>query len=314
MFIQIVLLAVSLILLFAGAEGLVRGSASLALRLGLTPLVVGLTVVAFGTSAPELVVSLQAALSDRGDIAVGNVVGSNIFNIGIILGITALICPIKISLPILKVDAPLVVVASLIVGGVLATGTVPSAVGLALVASLLIYTVVTVVMARRQSNSTTIAEFDEGVPARSRSVVLDVVFMVVGLGLLIGGSRLLVDSATSVARSFGISEAIIGLTIVAAGTSMPELATSLLAAIRRQPDIAVGNIIGSNLFNLLGILGTASAVRTIHAPGIQMHDLIVMIVFAIALVPIMWTGRRIQRWEGAILLIGYGAYLFAIWP
>ncbi|MGC1479131.1 MAG: calcium/sodium antiporter [Chthoniobacterales bacterium] len=315
MTLQILYLLASLVLFFLGAEGLVRGSASLALRLGLTPLVVGLTVVAFGTSAPELVVSLQATLTGRGDIAVGNVIGSNIFNIGLILGTTALICPIRVDLPVLKLDAPLMVFASIVVAGILATsGTIETPVGCALAAGLIGYTAFTVWMTRKGATPATLSEFDEGTPDQSRSVFRDLVFILIGLLLLVGGSHLLVNSATFIARSFGISEAIIGLTIVAAGTSMPELATSLLAALRRQPDIAIGNIIGSNLFNLFGILGLSAAVRPVSAPGINQLELWVMVAFAIALLPLMWTDRRLQRWEGVLLLAGFGGYLAAIWP
>ena len=312
--IQFLILLGSLLVLFAGAEGLVRGSASLALRLGLTPLVVGLTVVAFGTSAPELVVSLNAALSGRGDIAVGNIVGSNIFNIGIILGITALICPIKVSLPVLRLDAPLMVGATLLVTLFLLDGSISSPLGFGLLASLIAYSSFTVWMARTETAAGVEAEFEEANPGKSKFILLDVAFILGGFVLLIVGSRLLVDSASTIARAYGVSEAIIGLTIIAAGTSMPELATSLLAAVRRQPDIAIGNVIGSNLFNVLGILGSAAAVRAITAPGIQTSDLVVMCAFAVALLPLMFTGRSLQRWEGGLLLVGYAAYLAAILP
>ncbi len=311
---QIFILLLSVGVLLVGAEGLVRGSASLAIRLGLTPLVVGLTVVAFGTSAPELVVSINASLADRGALAVGNVIGSNIFNIGVILGLTALICPIRIALPVLKVDAPIMVGATIIGALILSRGSLGPVLGGTLVASLVLYTGVTVWLAKTTSSPAAEAEFDEGVPPKSGSVLRDLVFLAGGLGLSILGSQWLVGSATSIATALGVSEAIIGLTIVAAGTSMPELATSVMAAVRRQPDIAIGNVVGSNLFNLLGILGVAALVRPIGATGVSVIDLAVMCAFAVALLPLMWTGRNLQRWEGGLLLAGYGGYLVALWP
>ncbi len=311
---QILILLLSIGVLLVGAEGLVRGSASLAIRLGLTPLVVGLTVVAFGTSAPELVVSINATLAGQGGLAVGNIVGSNILNIGVILGLTALICPIRIALPVLKIDAPIMVVATIVGALILSRGSLGSGMGAALVAALLLYTGITVWLAKTTSPAEAEAEFEEGVPTVSRSLLLDLGFMAGGLALLVLASHWLVGSATSIATTLGVSEAVIGLTIVAAGTSMPELATSVMAAIRRQPDIAVGNVIGSNLFNVLGILGVTAVVRPIEATGVSTLDLVVMCAFAVALLPLMWTGRNLQRWEGGLLLTGFGGYLFALWP
>ncbi len=311
---QILILLLSIGVLLVGAEGLVRGSASLAIRLGLTPLVVGLTVVAFGTSAPELVVSVNATLAGQGGLAVGNIVGSNILNIGVILGLTALICPIRIALPVLKIDAPIMVGATIVGALILSRGSLGSGIGAALVAALLLYTGVTVWLAKTTSPPEAEAEFEEGVPTVSRSLLRDLAFVAGGLALLVLASHWLVGSATSIATTLGVSEAVIGLTIVAAGTSMPELATSVMAAIRRQPDIAVGNVIGSNLFNVLGILGITAVVRPIEATGVSTLDLVVMGAFAVALLPLMWTGRNLQRWEGGFLLTGFAVYLFALWP
>ncbi len=314
MTLQFFILAASIVLLMLGAEGLVRGSVSAAFKMGLTPLVVGLTVVAFGTSAPELVVSLQATLTGRGEITVGNVVGSNIFNIAVILGLTALICPIRIALPVLRLDAPIMVGVTLLGAVILSRGVVSSPVGFALVGALLAYTVFTVWMAKKNPSAAVEAEFEAGTAVPSVTWWQDAAFLIGGLALLIVGSDLLVDSASAIAREFGVSEAIIALTIVAAGTSMPELATSVLAAFRRQPDIAVGNVVGSNMFNLLGILGAAAATRPIAAPGISLVDLGVMTFLAVALLPLMWTSRTIQRWEGGFLILGYAAYLVWLWP
>lgn len=308
------LLALGLALLTAGAEALVRGGASLARRLGLTPLVIGLTVVAFGTSAPEMVVSVGGAWRGQGDIALGNVVGSNIFNVGAILALSALIAPIRVTLGLLKIDAPLMVGVSLLGAFLASLATIPRAAGAALLTLLVAYTAFSVKAAKTRTSPAIDDEFDAAVPDRAPSPSIELALVALGLTLLVLGSKLLVGSTTVVARSLGWSEAVIGLTIVAAGTSMPELATSLVAASRGQSDIAVGNVIGSNIFNVLGTLGLAATLRPFGAPGIREADLWVMVAFAIALLPLLWTGRRLQRWEGALLLAGYAGYLWWCWP
>jgi len=311
----LLLLLLGLLLLFFGGEGLVRGSATLALRLGLTPLVVGLTVVAFGTSAPELVVSVQSALEGRGNIAIGNVIGSNILNVGLILGLTAVIYPLKVQLQILRFDTPIMIGVSLLAGWMLADRTIGRPEGALLVAGLIAYTVFTVFFVSNVKPSAVVeAEFAEANPVPRGSVWRDLLFIAAGLALLIAGSRFLVDGAVNLARNFGLSEAIIGLTIVALGTSMPELVTCLVAARKKEPDIALGNIIGSNIFNLLGILGSAALVRPMTGAEIRMTDLYVAIAFAVALLPILWSGRTMQRWEGGLLLAGYVVYVASLWP
>jgi cation:H+ antiporter len=307
------LLLAGLLLLTAGAEALVRGSSALARRLGLTPLVVGLTVVAFGTSAPELVVSLEAAVGGQGDLALGNVVGSNIFNVGVILGLTALICPVAVSLPVIRFDTPVMIAVSLLGVGLVALGEVPRVAGALLVTALAAYTAFNIRQARRQARSETAGE-SAGAGSTSGSIRVDLLFVAGGLGMLVLGSHLLITSATALARALNVSEAVIGLTVVAAGTSMPELATSVAAALRRQPDIAVGNVVGSNIFNILGILGAAATVQPISAPGIGLRDAWVMLAFAVAVLPLFWTDRRVLRWEGVLLLAGYGGYLWVLWP
>ncbi len=309
MFVNLLLLAVSLLALFLGAEALVRGAASLARRLGMTPLVVGLTVVAFGTSAPELAVSVGAALRGQADIAAGNVIGSNSFNVGLILGLTALVCPIHVHLSILKVDGPIMLAVSLLLCGLFFLGEIGRTAGGCLFALLLVYLAMSLWLARREKAKEVAAEFDDGVPAATRSTWLDLLLIAVGLALLVGGSQLLVASASEIGRAFGMSEAVIGLTVVAAGTSMPELATSLIAAIRRQPDIAVGNVIGSNIFNILGILGITSLLAPVSLAGIQTADMAVMLLLAVGLLPLLYTGRKLIRVEGILLLAVYLGYL-----
>lgn len=304
------LVLLGLVLLYLGGESLVRGSAALALRFGLKPLVIGLTVVAFGTSAPELVVSVKAALDGHGAIAIGNVVGSNILNLGLILGFTALIFPLKVQLQILRVDLPILVGVSVLGVAMLADLHVGRIEGAVLLGGLLAYTTFTVLSARKTTPSEVVsAGYQESMPKLRGSVWRDLAFIGAGLVMLIFGSRFLVDGAVVIARNFHISEAIIGLTIVSAGTSMPELVACLVAAVKKESDIALGNIIGSNLFNLLGILGTGALVKPLDGAGIQMMDLYVMLAFAVVLLPILVTGRQMSRWEGALLLAGYLGYL-----
>ncbi len=314
MILSTALILLSLVLLYFGAEWLVQGGAGLALRLGLTPVVVGLTVVAFGTSAPELLVSCRAALAGQGDIAVGNVVGSNLFNIGVILGISALVCPPIVQRQLIRVDAPVMLGASLLFVLLFRDHTLGRGEALGMFLLLVAYTVALIVMARRQTGAGTSGEVLPVTAHDGLGTVLDLGRIGVGLGVLVLGARLLVTHAVEVARGLGVSEAVIGLTIIAAGTSMPELATSVVAALRRQPDIAVGNVIGSNIFNLLGILGVSGMLSPIHAPGILALDLSAMVAFAAALLPILLTGGRVSRFEGGFLVTAYVAYLVLLWP
>ena len=303
------LVLAGLALLTIGGEGLVRGSSRLARRLGITPLVVGLTIVAFGTSSPELFVSVGAALSGRGDIAVGNVVGSNIGNIGCILAVCALIFPLRVSTQILRVDMPVALLAALVAAVVLSDGRLGTGEAVLLLAGLVAYTTLTVRAARREQTLSVREEYAASVPAPAGSIGVEIAFVAGGLLALMLGARLMVDGAVAIARAAGVSDAVIGLTIVAIGTSLPEFSASLVAAFRRQPDIAVGNIVGSNIFNILGILGAAGAVEPLRAYDLRAVDLGVMVSFTLLLLPFMKTGFRLQRWEGALLLAGYVAYI-----
>jgi cation:H+ antiporter len=301
-------LAGGLTLLVGAAHFLVRGAASLALRLGLSPLVVGLTVVAFGTSAPELVVSVQAALAGAGGIAVGNVVGSNIANIGLILGAAALVRPFLTDASVLRRDLPVLLAATGLGVGILFDRTVGRAEGAVLVVALGAYLAWSVHEARRQS----LARRSEAVelPATpAGSAWRDAVYVVLGLAGLVIGADLFLSGAVGLAEAAGVPNAVIGLTVVALGTSLPELATSIVAAVRGESEIAVGNVVGSNLFNVLGILGVAALIRPIVAPGLQTVDLLVMMAFAVVLLPMMWSGRRLVRLEAALLAAGYVGYV-----
>lgn len=309
------LLIAGLAALLTGAELLVRGASRLALRFGISPLVIGLTVVAFGTSSPELAVSVQSGLAGQADIAVGNVVGSNIFNVLAVLGLAALIAPLMVQQQLVRFEVPLIVGLSVLVLVMAQDGRIGPFDGLLLVAGLVAYTVLVIRQTRREA-ATVQAEYAKefGVAAAGRPgrLPVQVALILGGLGLLVLGATWLVDSAVSIARALEISEAVIGLTIVAAGTSLPELATSVVAAMRGERDIAVGNVVGSSVFNLLGILGVAALVTPgglSVAPGLLFFDIPVMIAVAFACMPIFGTGQRIARWEGALFLAYYVVYV-----
>jgi len=297
------------LLLYAGAEALVRGGAGLAARAGVSPLVVGLTVVAYGTSMPELVVSITAGTGGHGDVAVGNVIGSNIFNIAVILGLSALIRPIAVHVNVVRRDVLLMLVATLLALALMVDGRVGRVEGIVLFAGAVTYTTLAFVWGRRESS-----ELDGVAQERTGGVVTALALVLGGLVALVVGSRLFTSGAIELAQRLGVGEAVIGLTIVSAGTSLPELATSAVAAMRRQADIAVGNIVGSNIFNLLCILGAAATVAPLQAAGIRALDLAAVTVVSILILPLMRTGYRLSRWEGALLLALYAGYLIARWP
>jgi cation:H+ antiporter len=296
-----------------GAELLVSGSSRLALRLGIAPLVIGLTIVAFGTSAPELAVSIEAASNGQSALALGNVVGSNIANIGLILGITALIHPIKIETQLVKKQIPMLIASSLLLWLLVVDGSIGRLDGLLLCAGLLVY-----LLYSYRHAGTELAELDLELELPTPSInasrnpnatLLNTAFVAIGLVLLVAGSHLFVENAISLARLLGVSEAVVGLTLVAIGTSIPELATSVVAAVRRQPDIAVGNVIGSNLFNIFAILGVTNLISVISADDIDVVDLAVMSLFACVLLPLSWSKLTLSRLEGLFLLACYAAYM-----
>ena len=300
---DVLLLVAGLVVLTVGAEGLVRGGAGLALRLGITPMAVGLTVVAFGTSSPELVVSVSTALEGRGDLALGNVVGSNIFNIALILGVAALVRPAAVRSQTVRLDMPIVIASAVLLVAFLADGRLGPLDGAVLLAGALAYTAFTLGQARRAGPGAQAEALPTDGPAWR-----DALFVGGGLAMLVAGSRMLVVGAVSIAEQAGLSEAVIGLTILAAGTSLPELATSVVAAVRGQSDIAIGNVVGSNIFNVLAILGTSALVRPLEPGGVGAVDLAVMVALSVALVPLLWTGFRLDRLEGALLLLAYSSY------
>ncbi|EHC05132.1 Na+/Ca+ antiporter, CaCA family [Shewanella baltica OS625] len=290
------------IILTLGAEALVRGASAIALRLGITPLIIGLTIVAFGTSAPELAVSVKSALAGNSGIALGNVIGSNIANIGLILAITALIRPIQVQSQVVKRDIPLMILASMLFWGLLLDGELSLIDGVVLLSLLVGYLTFSYISSKNSKN-------EEEIEAGPNNPLLSGLFILVGISMLVGGGILFVNGAVDLAKTFGVSEVIIGLTIVAIGTSMPELVTSVIAALKGQSDIAIGNVVGSNLFNILGILGVTAIVHPVSSLGFQPFDFMVMLALAIVILPFAWTGLRIGRREGSVLLLTYLGYM-----
>jgi cation:H+ antiporter len=315
-------LILGLIALTVGAEWLVRGAAHLAVRVGISPLVVGLTVVAFGTSAPELVVSLGAVLKGQVDVAVGNVVGSNICNLLLILGLTAVVAPLVVSPQLLRFDLPLLILVTLVVWALCQDQMLSRYEGAGLFAGVIVYTAWSVIASRwktRRELAAAEANRPEGDPFEVKKdppgwwgFFFNLLLVIVGLVLLTNGAAWFIDSAIIAARYLGVSELVIGLTLVAAGTSLPEVATSVVAAFRGQRDIAVGNVIGSNLFNLLSVLGASAAVSTAGltiSPLVLNRDLPLMVAATLLCIPVFWTGKQVSRVEGGIFLIGYLGYL-----
>jgi len=301
------------ILLFIGAEGLIRGSSNLAIKIGITPLVVGLTVVAFGTSAPELVVSLKAALMGNSSISLGNVVGSNIANIALILGIAALIKPLDVHADVIRREIPIMIGITVLLLLLLIDGELGFVDGVILVIGLIIYLTFSVLIARKEKNHEVAAEFKDGLKS-NLGITISVILVIVGFGLLILGANLFVQSAVAIAKIFGFSDVVIGLTIVALGTSLPELITSIVASYKKESDIGIGNVVGSNVFNILGILGITALIIPISTVGISYIDLGLMLVTAIILLPLSRTGFTITRLEGAVLFLGYAGYIYYLLP
>ena len=316
MLLAIIQLAAGLAVLTFGAGWLVKGASDLATRLGIAPLVIGLTVVAFGTSAPELAVSLRGVFTDQADIALGNVVGSNIFNVLVILGVSALAAPLVVHQKLVQIDVPIMIAISGALWLAALSGAIGRLEGAVLVAGMILYTALAIRSARRESAAVR-KEYEERYARPKKSGLwISILLVALGIAALVLGARWLVDGATFIARSLGVSDLVIGLTIVAAGTSLPELATSIVAAIKGERDIAVGNVVGSNLFNIMGILGLTALLAPDPlsvSPQTLALDLPVMLAAAVACLPIFLTSHRISRAEGALLLAGYAAYVLALW-
>lgn len=309
-----ILFAVGLVFLVAGAELLVRGASNLARMMKVSPLIIGLTIVAFGTSAPEFAVSFRSALIDQAGIAIGNVVGSNIFNVLFILGISALISPLVVAVKLIRFDVPLMIAASLLLFFMSFDGFLGRLDGILLFSCIIGYVGRMIVQGRRENiEAASLPAVD--VVFSAGSVTKQTVIIFTGLALLVLGSRWLVDGAVTVAGNLGVSDLAIGLTVVAAGTSLPELATSVVASIKGERDIAVGNVIGSNLFNIFAVLGLSAAVSPhpiLIDPVAVRFDMPVMIAVAVACLPVFFTLGSIERWEGLLFIgyyVAYTAYL-----
>jgi cation:H+ antiporter len=315
----LIFFCIGLVLLIVGADLLVAGASRIAGRLGISPLVIGLTIVAFGTSAPELAVSTTGALAGQSDLAVGNVVGSNIFNVLFILGLAAIVAPLTVQTQLVRIDVPLMIAVSGLAWVFALDGEISRIDGLILAAGIITYTVMLIVISRRESAAVAAAAaaVEAALPADSPKrgladrVLVQLAMIGAGVAMLVFGSRWLVDGAISVAHSLGISELVISLTIVAAGTSLPELATSVLAAFRGQRDIAVGNVVGSNIFNILCVLGFTAVIApngVAVAPAALSFDIPVMTAVALACLPLFITGGVVSRWEGLVFVLYYIAY------
>ena len=309
---QVLFVCGGLVLLTVGAEFLVRGASRLAMIAGISPLVIGLTVVAYGTSSPEMAVSVESAFSGSADIALGNVVGSNIFNVLFILGVCALILPLRVAQQLIWLDVPIMIGASLLVMIMGLDGSISRLDGVILFTGAILYTIFAIKQGRQESVAVEqeyAAKF--GAKNDASSWPIQLMLIAVGLAMLVFGARLLVDGAVAIAKLLGVSKLVIGLTIIAAGTSLAEVATSIIASIRGERDIAVGNVVGSNIFNILAVLGVSSIASPSGinvAPAALTFDMPVMIAVALACTPIFFTGHLIARWEGAIFLFYYGAY------
>jgi len=304
---SVTLLILSLFALYIGAGWLVKGSSELALKAKISNLVIGLTIVAFGTSAPELVVSLNATLSGQGDISVGNIIGSNIFNIAAILGISAVIQPLQAKRQLTRLDIPILIVATVVFTLLFWNGTLGRLEGCLFLAGIILYTIFSLYYSRKHEKK--VEELAGELEKQPEAWYKDVMYIVGGLVILIFASNLLVNNAVSIAQELGVSEAVIGLTIVAAGTSLPELATWVVSALKKNPDIAIGNIVGSNLFNILAIAGTSSMVKPIVAKNVNYVDLLVMLGLTLLLLPLVKSGQKISRAEGWALIVVYLCYL-----
>ncbi|WP_304455634.1 calcium/sodium antiporter [Nocardiopsis sp. YSL2] len=314
---MVLALVAGFVLLVAGGESLVRGAGSLARTLGMSSLVVGLTVVSFTTSAPELAVSTDAALSGYPGLAVGNVVGSNIANILLVLGAAALFVPLAVNSQVVRADIPVMALLSVAVLLMALDGNLGRVEGALLLAALAVYVTVTVLVSRRRAKDGTAAgRVDSAVPVhgttRARSVMADVVLVVLGTALLVAGARLLVYGASAIATALGVSDLLIGLTVVAIGTSLPELVTCVVAVLRGERDMAVGNIVGSNVFNIGAVLGLTALISPegiAVASAALRFDLPIMVAVSLVLLPIALTKLDVARWEGALLVGFYAAYI-----
>lgn len=297
-----------LVLLVLGGDAVVRSAAILGLRFGLSPLATGLTIVAFGTSAPELVVNLNAASMGATDLAVGNVVGSNIANIGLVLGISAMVMPLHMDIRIIRKDIWIMIGSGLLAAFFLATDSLNRTEGFALVFLIIAYTLFNI-RAARSARPESQASFEAAMSHKDWGLLIDLAILLLGLGALVAGAHLFVGGAVDTASYLGVSNAVIGLTVVAVGTSLPELATTAIAAYRGHGAMAIGNVVGSNIFNILSVLGFTAVIYPVSRGEINVVDLAMFLLTALVLLRFISTGSRMNRWEGAVLFLGYITYM-----
>ena len=302
-----------LVLLYFGADWLVKGAITISLKFGLSPLIVGLTVVALGTSLPEALVSIQATLDNQGGIALGNVIGSNILNIALILGLSSLLQPLKVDSHLVKADVPILVGASFLLIVLLEDFHISRMEGALLLLGIVFYVSGNIMTVKRTSPAEDQIEGMEVPEDPSKNLLRDIGFLILGLIALALGSNFLVEGAVDLARIWGLSEALIGLTIVSIGTGTPELATALMAAYRKTADIAIGNAVGSNIFNIFFVVGLAGLIAPINGTQINPSDLYVMFGLTFLLLPTVWTGMVLDRKEGFLFVAIYVAYIYYLW-
>jgi cation:H+ antiporter len=312
MYFDIIILLVGLFVLILGGDFLVKGASSLALRARISPLVIGLTIVSLGTSAPELLISINAALSGSPDMTMGNVIGSNICNLGLVLAITSLITPIYVGKSSLKLDWPMAMGSGIALYFVGQTGSIGLLQGVIFVMVLGTYIFYLIWSSKKKTATHTIME-DEIPSAPSKSPLNDLGFIALGVLGLFFGADWFVTGAKELAALLGVSERIIGITVLALGTSLPELTTSVIASLKKETDLALGNLLGSNIFNVLAILGITSIVKSVPVnPEFLAIDMLWMLGITFIILPFMFTGKHLERWEGGVLLVVYAVYVFTV--
>lgn len=311
MLLPVIFLIVGGLLLYLGAEGLVRGSVAIAFRMGISALVIGLTFVAFGTSSPELVVSISAGFWGNSEIALGNVIGSNICNIALILGAAAVIRPIEVDLTYLKNDIIIMLGVSILMTLLIYDGLISNLDGAILTLGIISYIVYSFYSAKKQKKKA--EDIKDEIPKEHRPLYKDILFFVVGLIVLVIGARLFVNGAVTLAEMLGVSNTVIGISVVAFGTSLPELATSIVAALKNEADVSLGNVIGSNIFNILMILGFTGVLFTIPSGEVNFIDILIMLGVSIIIFPLALMGRKLSRLDGIFLLLIYFGYIYYLY-
>jgi len=310
----IFLILISLILMYFGASWLVKGSSSLALKAGISPLIAGITVVAFGNASPELAASVYAALSGHGNIAIGNVIGSSFFNILIVLGISALIAQLKIRIQLIKIDIPVLIAATIGFMLCFADRQISRFEGGILLFGLILYMIIKIILARREKSVEILAEVKNSVPDQKIKWFWAIGIIIAGVGLLVAGSELLVKGAVAMAGALGVGETIIGLTIIAAATSIPLLTFSIVASIRKEYNLAIGNVVGASIFNILGTIGISSVIHPLSAIAISSIDLYIMVGVSLLLLQLLRTKYILKRDDGIFMIGVYLFYLYYLWP